>query len=963
MGKRFLKHYGTKRHSGRYPYGSGDNPYQHDKLGFYKDYRTMRDNGKSETDIAKEIDKLYFGGDGKFTTTKLRAWVTIGKEEEMAANVSRAMKLKETGMSNVAIGKEMGVNESVVRTWLDPARKEKLSSTRNVANALVQEVKKNKYLDVGKSSEIMLNCSKQKMDAAIALLEEEGYKKHYIKQEQQGNLGNFTWMQILTKDDVPGSEVYANRDQIKPLTGFQSNDGGKTVTKKKDPRSISSENVMIRYAEDGGIDKDGVMEIKPGVPELSLGNDQYAQVRIAVDGTHYLKGMAIYGKKEDFPKGVNIIFNTNKTKDVPMINKDDPDHQVLKKMKDDKDMPFGALTKEPENYISKDGTEQQSCINKVNSDEDWDKWSKNLASQFLGKQPTKLAKQQLGIAYDIKENEFETLKSLDNPTIKKKLLEEFADECDSNATHMKAAPLSGQATHVILPINNIKDTEIYAPNYKNGEEVVLVRYPHAGPFESPRLKVNNKNKEGIEVLGNAKHAVGINSKVAEQLSGADFDGDTVVVLPVRGQNIKTSKVLDQLKDFDPKVQYKAYDGMPRVGKDDNFSKPREMGMVSNLITDMTVAGAPDTDIAKAVKHSMVIIDAEKHNLNWKQSAIDNDYKYLQEKYQKKGGGATTILSQTTSPVYVSKRKEITSPSMMTEAELKKWNNGEKVYRSAEDYYIKPNISVKNMTEAQKKTFWDAREKYNAELKEYKNAKRKDPNAKVEPPSVPEGKNGVTFKIVERQDTISKMANTSDAKTLVSKHNTVMENIYADYANSMKRLALEARKEARSTGNMTRDPVAAKTYAAEVESIKDKIRISKMHAPKERQAQLIAGKRMDVYMKENPNLTKEEIKKKRNKLLAQARAEAGATGRERVTLTDKEVEAIKNGAISNNTMLDIFNNGDQDALKKSFTPKTKRGMTTTQISKAKRLLKNGYTQAEVAEALGVSVSTINKNVDF
>lgn len=962
----YLKHYGKGHldggHSGRYKWGSGENPYQHDKIGFYKDYRAMVNQGKSETEIANHIDKLYFGGEGKFSTTKLRAWVTIGKEQETAANVARATELKKTGMSNKAIGEELGGHpESTVRTWLDPAKQAKLSTTRNIANILAKEVDKKKYLDVGKANEIMLNCSKQKLDAAIAVLEEEGYKKHSIRQEQQGNLGNYTWVQVLTKDDVTGSEVYQNLDKVKLLTGFQSTDGGETIEKVLDPKSISSDRVKIRYAEEGGINKDGVMEIRPGVKDLQLGNDQYMQVRIGVDGTHYLKGMAIYGKKEDFPKGVDIIFNTNKKKGTPMINKEDPDHQVLKTMKDDKDMPFGAATKTVF-YDDKDGNKVQSCINKVNSDEDWDKWSKNLASQFLSKQYNQLAKQQLKIAYDVKENEFETIKSIDNPTIKKKLLEEFADECDSAAVHLKAAPLSGQATHVILPLNNIKDNEIYAPNYNQGEEVVLVRYPHAGPFESPRLKVNNRNAEGKEVLGQAKHAVGINAKVAEQLSGADFDGDTVVVLPVRGQKIKTHPPLDDLKDFDPKTQYKAYEGMKRVGKGDGFNKQVEMGKVSNLITDMMVAGAPEEDYVRAVKHSMVVIDAEKHNLNWKLSAQQNGIAQLKEKYQgAKNAGASTLLSKNKSIEYVGKRKEITATNLMTPSELKRYNNGEKIYRSLEDYYIDSNKKVKDMTDKQKKVFYEVKKEYNDALIEYRKAKNKNPNdPSIKKPPVPEPRDGLKFIEKERTFKSTKMAETKDARTLISKHNSVMENIYADYANDMKQLALTARKEARATPNMLRDPVAAKTYAKEVESIKNSIKIAQLNNPRERQAQMIAGKKMDLYIKANPDATLEDKKKKRNKLLAEARIKTGSD-KQRVRLTDKEVEAVKAGAVSNATMLEIFNNGDQDSLKKAFTPKNKRGMTTAQISKAKRLLKTGYTQAEVAEALGVSVSSIQNNV--
>lgn len=57
----------------------------------------------------------------------------------------------------------------------------------------------------------------------------------------------------------------------------------------------------------------------------------------------------------------------------------------------------------------------------------------------------------------------------------------------------------------------------------------MVRYPHGGTFEIPIIKDNNKQAEGKKVIGNtAKDAIGINSHVAERLSGADFDGDTVI---------------------------------------------------------------------------------------------------------------------------------------------------------------------------------------------------------------------------------------------------------------------------------------------------------------------------------------------------------------------------------------------------------------------------------------------------
>ena len=65
------------------------------------------------------------------------------------------------------------------------------------------------------------------------------------------------------------------------------------------------------------LDKDGVIEIRSGVDDLSLGDSHYAQVRILVDGNTYLKGMAVYS--DDLPDGVDVMFNTNKKKRHPDI--------------------------------------------------------------------------------------------------------------------------------------------------------------------------------------------------------------------------------------------------------------------------------------------------------------------------------------------------------------------------------------------------------------------------------------------------------------------------------------------------------------------------------------------------------------------------------------------------------------------------------------------------------------------
>ena len=58
--------------------------------------------------------------------------------------------------------------------------------------------------------------------------------------------------------------------------------------------------------------------------------------------------MAVYS--DDLPPGVDVVFNTNKTKDKGKLD-------VLKKIKDDPDNPFGSLIKAggQSYYTDKDG--------------------------------------------------------------------------------------------------------------------------------------------------------------------------------------------------------------------------------------------------------------------------------------------------------------------------------------------------------------------------------------------------------------------------------------------------------------------------------------------------------------------------------------------------------------------------------------------------------------------------------
>lgn len=865
----YLAHYGTPRHSGRYPWGSGgdENTGQRNKA-FLDHVAELRRKGLSETQVAEGLG---------ISTTQLRAAKTIAKNAQKQSDVAMAQRLKEKGLSNVAIGARMQINESSVRALLAPGQKEKIDILQTTSNMLKDQVDKKNYIDVGVGVERHLGISRTKLNTAVAVLVEQGYTKHYIQVDQLGT-DKKTTILVLAKPKTPYSEVYKNRGDIKQVTDY-SDDGGRSFQGMKPPVSISSKRVAVRYAKDGGADADGVIYVRPGKDDISLGSSRYAQVRIKVDDTHYLKGMAMY--KDDLPAGVDLQFNTNK-------NDTGNKHDAFKKVSTDPENPFGAS-------ISR----QHGVMNIVNEEGNWEKWSKNLSTQMLSKQSPKLAEGQLAMTFDKKKNDLDTIMALTNPAVRKKLLKSAADDLDSSAVHLKAAALPRQGSHVILPINSMKESEVYAPNYRNGEKVALVRYPHGGKFEIPELTVNNRHPDAKKLLGNATDAIGIHSKVAERLSGADFDGDTVLVIPNTHGKVKTEAALAGLKNFDPQSAYPHYDGMPRMSP---RTKQVEMGQVSNLITDMTIRGANNAELARAVRHSMVVIDAEKHNLNYKQSAIDNNISQLKQKYQgSKKGGASTLISRATSDVRVENRTP----------------------RAAKDGGPIDRATGKLVFTKTGESFTDA--------------------------------NG---KLVVKKFKSQKLAETDNAHTLSS--HTPIEKIYADHSNKLKGLANEARKAYVNTKTTPYSPSAKVAYAGEVKALDHKLNIALRNAPLERQAQVLANQAFSARRQANPDMERADEKKIKAQELNKARIRTGAK-KERIQLTDSEWNAIQAGAISNNKLAQILDNADLDQVKKLATPKVAVLMNSAKTNRAAAMLASGYTQAEVADALGVSLTTLKKGL--
>ena len=899
----FLIHYGVGkldgspgRGSGRYPLGSGKNPNQHSG-DFISRVEDLRRKGMSDTEIARSLE---------LSTTQFRVQIAIANEERRSANVATARRLREEGNSLNEIARKMGFkNDSSVRALLNENAETRMNQSKMTAEFLKQIVDEKGMLDVGAGQERFAGVSRVKFDEALYRLQLQGYPVYGGSVEQVTNPGKRTVLKVLCPPGTEHKDIYSlDIHSIEDSDKILTENGTKIEPAFRYPESLDSKRLAIRYADDpeGGAQKDGVIELRRGVKDLDLGEANYAQVRIMVDGTHYLKGMAVYG--DNMPDGIDIIFNTNKKAGTPL-------EKVLKPIKEDRENPFGSLIKErggQYTYEDEHGNVKLGLINKRAEEGDWADYSDHLPSQFLSKQPMKLINQQLNLTMADRKAEFMDISSLTNKTVKRELLRSFAEDCDSAAVHLQAAALPRQKYQVLLPLIDIKDNEVYAPNYKNGEKVALIRYPHGGTFEIPICTVNNKNAEGKRVIGtNAKDAIGINAKVAARLSGADFDGDTVMVIPIGPKSqIKSTHPLKGLEGFDPTAEY-GPDSPGSAGKKykkmSEGYKQQQMGVVSNLITDMTLRGADDAEIARAVRHSMVVIDAVKHDLDYKRSEKENGIAELKRSYQrrvdengKEIGGASTLISRAKSPVYVNKRRG--NPIINEDGSLS-----------------------------------------------YKEA----------PPQAFKNKDGsIVYK--KRQEKSTQMAEAKDARTLSS--GTVQEEAYANYANYMKSLANQARKEMLATGRAKFSASAKEAYRSEVDDLMAQYNEAQKNRPRERRAQLLASNKVKAIQQANPGLDKEELKKVKNTALKEARLKVGAK-RVPIKVTDKSWEAIQNGAISDSTLSSMLKYMDADDLRKRATPRASKELSAAKQALISTMKDSGYTNEEIANRLGVSASTINK----
>jgi DNA-directed RNA polymerase specialized sigma24 family protein len=179
-----LMHYGVKRRSGRYPWGSGEHPFQ--RSG---DFLARVEELESDPEFVYIDTKGEWGPKGKeykgqtgvahslgLSSTELRVQKGLAKDERRAIDVATAKSLVyDKGLSKMEAGRRMGINESTVRSLLDEVSESRMKAAKNTADKLREEVESKGTIDISKGVERYLGVSSTKLEEARYILEREGY--------------------------------------------------------------------------------------------------------------------------------------------------------------------------------------------------------------------------------------------------------------------------------------------------------------------------------------------------------------------------------------------------------------------------------------------------------------------------------------------------------------------------------------------------------------------------------------------------------------------------------------------------------------------------------------------------------------------------------------------------------------------------------------------------------------------
>ena len=450
MSNDILVHYGTPHgpsgepHSGRYEWGSGKRYKEgsyNDHMDFLARYNQYKKEGKTEKQIADA-----FG----LTIKQFRTKRSAATAEREAALKTRAIRLRDHGYGPTEIGRKMGYPESTVRGWLKNSENLKKNKIQGVADVLEERLKRGEIIDVGPGAELELGCTATTLSTALKTLQDKGYFLDTLEIKQPLDPNKNTRIKYIAPEGTTRKMAWDNRNDIQPITAHSPNQGV-SFNEAQPPSAIDDNRVAVLYRNEGGIERDGMIGIRPGVNDISLGGSTYAQVRILVnkDGkdAYYIKGMAFYD--DSIPKGKDILIYSNK--ETRYSVKKQGIEGALKETKGDANNPFGAtITAEGQRYFEKkngkyiqiepnvyrpdngqfksiDGKHYDlSPVNKLRQEGDWDKYAVRLSSQFLSKQPLKLINSQLDLTYKTKMDAFNDIMSLENKMVKQRLLNDFA---------------------------------------------------------------------------------------------------------------------------------------------------------------------------------------------------------------------------------------------------------------------------------------------------------------------------------------------------------------------------------------------------------------------------------------------------------------------------------------------------------------------------------------------------------
>lgn len=200
-------------HSGRYPWGSGENSNQRFS-SFSERVKYLRKEGLTETEIAKSM--------GLNSSTELRVLYSEDMHRQKMEEASRAKALAAKGWSTSAIGRELGKNESSIREYLKEDYEAKLSKSQVVANLLKKEVDAKGMIDVGTGveKELGADVSAEKLNAALYILKNEGYNVFGGRMPQVTNPGQMTTLKVLTTPEHEHKDIF-DYDKVKSVSDYE----------------------------------------------------------------------------------------------------------------------------------------------------------------------------------------------------------------------------------------------------------------------------------------------------------------------------------------------------------------------------------------------------------------------------------------------------------------------------------------------------------------------------------------------------------------------------------------------------------------------------------------------------------------------------------------------------------------------------------------------------------------------